>query len=87
MLRAFGPDQVIEPWQLDAENLSIEEEQRIEGLVLRGRRDSLTNRERREKGRDSTAPISPGWRLPWKRMYRRIQATYAFSVRRLPWRV
>ena len=52
VLRAFGPDQVIEPWQLDAENLSIEEEQRIEGLVLRGRRDSLTNREHRQKGRD-----------------------------------
>src|SRR3989441_341340 len=52
VLRAFGPDHVIEPWQLDAENLSIEEEQRIEGLVLWGRRDSLTNRERRQKGRD-----------------------------------
>jgi hypothetical protein len=22
----------------------------------------------------SGAPISPGWRLPWKKMYRRIQA-------------
>jgi len=52
VLWAFGPDQVIEPWQLDAENLSIEEEQRIEGLVLCGRRDSLANRERRQKGRD-----------------------------------
>ena len=38
MLRAFGPDHVIEPWPLDVENLSIEEEQRIDGLVLRGRR-------------------------------------------------
>ena len=52
MLRAFGPDHVIEPWPLDVENLSIEEEQRIEGLVLCGRRDSLANRERRQKGRD-----------------------------------
>jgi hypothetical protein len=31
----------------------------------------------------SAAPISAGWRLPWKKMERLIQWTYAFSVRRL----
>jgi hypothetical protein len=34
----------------------------------------------------SRAPISAGWRLAWKKMYRLVQCTYAFSVRRLKWR-
>ena len=68
MLWAFGPDHVIEPWQLNAEDLAIEEEQRVEGLVLRGRRDPVAHRERRRKAVTSAAPISAGWRLPWKKM-------------------
>jgi hypothetical protein len=31
----------------------------------------------------SAAPMAAGWRFPWKKMQRRIHATYAFSVRRL----
>jgi len=34
VLRALGSDQVVEPRQLDAENLAIEEQKRVEGLVL-----------------------------------------------------
>jgi hypothetical protein len=52
VLRAFGPDQVVEAWQLDTEDLAIEEEQCVEGLVLDGRRDSVANRECRQEGRD-----------------------------------
>ena len=58
MLWAFGPDHVIEPWQLNAEDLAIEEEQRVEGVVLGGRRDAVTNRERRQEGRDLPGPPS-----------------------------
>src|SRR5262249_41586762 len=43
VVRAFGSDQTLEPWQFDSEDLAIEEEQRIEGLVLRGRRDAVAN--------------------------------------------
>ena len=39
VLRALGSDQVVEPRQLDVENLAIEEQERVEGLVLgRGRK-------------------------------------------------
>ncbi len=52
VLRAFGTDQVVKPWQLYAEDLAIEEEQRVEGLILRGGSYSVTNGERRQEGRD-----------------------------------
>jgi hypothetical protein len=39
---------------------------------------------REERNRvTSSAPISAGWRFPWKKMYRLIQAMYASSVLRL----
>ena len=52
VLRAFGTDEVVKPRQLDTEDLAIEEEQRVEGLILRGRSYSVANRERRQEGRD-----------------------------------
>jgi hypothetical protein len=69
MLGPLGPDDVVEPRELEAEHLALEEEQGAQGLV----RNAVT----------SGAPISAGWRLAWKKMYRLIQWTYAFSVRRL----
>jgi hypothetical protein len=51
-LRALGSDQVVEPRQLDAENLAIEEQECVEGLGLGRGRDSLTHRERRQERRD-----------------------------------
>jgi hypothetical protein len=45
---------------------------------------TLPSTARNERNRViSGAPISIGWRLPWKKMYRLIQATYASSVLRL----
>src|SRR5215470_5869158 len=41
---------------LNAEDLAIEEEQRVEGLVLGGRRDTVTNSECRQEGRDLRGP-------------------------------
>ena len=34
----------------------------------------------------SILPISAGWRLPWKNIYRLIQPIYTFSVETLYWR-
>ena len=41
----------------------------------------------RDEGCDLGGPISAGWRIRWNRMNRRLQPTYASSVRGLPWRV
>ena len=81
MLGPLGADDVVEPRELDAEHLAIEEEQGAQRLVLGGGRDFVVNRERGQEGGDLGAPISIGWRLPWKKMYRLIQWMYAFSVR------
>ena len=41
-----------QPRQLDTEDFAIEEQERVERLILGGRRDSLTHRERRQERRD-----------------------------------
>jgi hypothetical protein len=48
MLWPLGPDDVVEPRELDA--LSIEEEQGAQGLVLGGGRDVVVNGESGQEG-------------------------------------
>jgi hypothetical protein len=51
----LGPlraDDVVEPRQLATQNLSIEEKQRAQSLVLRGRRELIANGERRQERGD-----------------------------------
>jgi hypothetical protein len=81
MLGPLGSDDIVEPRELDAEHLAIEEEQCAQGLVLGGGRDVLVNRERGQEGGDLGGAHLNRWRLPWKKMYRLIQWMYAFSVR------
>ena len=52
MLGPLGPDDVVEPWELDAEHLAIEEEQGAQGLVLGGGSDFVVNGERGQEGGD-----------------------------------
>jgi hypothetical protein len=48
----FGPDDVVEPRQLDAEHLAVEKEQGAQGLVLGGGGDFPLNGERGQEGGD-----------------------------------
>jgi hypothetical protein len=67
-LGILGPHDVVEPRQLLLQDLAIEEEQRaqawfcVDAATLRWIARSLRKRV------ISAAPISAGWRLPWKRM-------------------
>jgi len=77
----LGADDLVEPRQLQSQRLLVEEEERRLGLVLRGRRDPPIGGQVREEGLDLGRPMSSGCRLPLKRMKRRVQSTYASSVR------
>jgi len=68
---------------LNAEDLAIEEEQRVEGLVLGGRRDAVTNRECRQEGRDLRGPHLGRMALAMEEDVTLDPMDYAFSVRRL----
>jgi hypothetical protein len=59
---------VVEPADFLLKNLAVEKEKRAECLVLRRRRDPSLDGQRREEGVISAAPMSAGWRLPWKKM-------------------
>jgi hypothetical protein len=52
VLGPLGPDDVVEPRELDAEHLTIEEKQGAQGLVLGGGRDFVVNGERRQERGD-----------------------------------
>ena len=42
-------NQVVEPGQLDAKHVAVQEQQGTQSLVLRGRRNLVANRERRQE--------------------------------------
>ena len=48
-LRALRAYEVVEPGQLDAEHVAVQEQQGTQGLVLRGRRNLVADRERRQE--------------------------------------
>jgi len=48
----LGVDEVVEPGELDAKNVPVEEQQRRERLVLRRGRNVPAGRERVQEGRD-----------------------------------
>jgi hypothetical protein len=56
VLRALGPHDIIEPRQLHAEHVSIQEEQGTECLVLGGRGDLVSYGERGQECRDLGRP-------------------------------
>jgi hypothetical protein len=68
VVRALGVDQVVEPADFLLKNLAVEKEKRAECLVLHRRRDPSLDGQRREEGVIAAAPMSAGWRLPWKKM-------------------
>ncbi len=59
----LGVDEILEPRQLDAEDLAVEEEQRRERLVLRRGRDVPAGRERVQEGRE-VLRVNPGGIAP-----------------------
>ena len=80
---ALGPDQTFELTEIAAENRLIKKEKGAQRLALSGSAHPPLDSQVREEGVDFPSPISAGCRLPWKRMYLRIQCRYAFSVRKL----
>jgi len=52
VLEPLGPDNIVEPRELDAEHFAIEEEQGAQGLVLGGGRDLVVDGERCQEGAD-----------------------------------
>jgi hypothetical protein len=52
MLPPVGAHQVVEPRQVEAERVAVEEEKRGEGLVLGGGRDPFVDGQVRQEGRD-----------------------------------
>jgi hypothetical protein len=78
MLRPLGPDDIVEPRELDAEHLAIEKEQGAQSVVLGRGRHFVVNGKRGQECRDlggaqlsRVALAVEG--LPWKKMYRLIQ--------------
>lgn len=59
---------VVEPRQGLLQDLAIEEEQRAQRLVLRGAATLRWMARSLRKRVIAAAPISAGWRLPWKKM-------------------
>jgi hypothetical protein len=74
-LRALRAHDFVEPRQVDRQHFSVEEQEPLSAWfwVEAATRPSTARALRNPV--TSGAPSSAGWRLPWKRMNRRIQAT------------
>lgn len=78
--RALGAHDVVEPRHVHAEHIAIEEQSALSAwfCVDAATWPSVASELRYRV--TSVAPMSLGWRRPWKRTNRRIHPTYVFSV-------